>query len=200
MAYFFRIKGAKLKNPIYFLKDIANGDNNSSASKMGHDLSFTLAMNPKIKLSSKRILLQPAAASAGIDVKLSANYESELRKCPIPLLGHPYLTRKVSSYDFNKLACDVTVEPEKTSWTLHIYATQISYKDLQLRPVQEAKERNAIDLTPFGKSRWLGEWQENGIRYIAGFSCKEKGTDSCLQETEARKVLSELVLLKSNPN
>lgn len=196
MVDFFRAKGAKLKNPIYFLKDIANGDNNSFESKMDHDLSFTLATNSKIQLSSKRILLQPTGVPAGVDIKLSTSSEGELKKCPIPLLGHPQLTRWVYSYDFNKLACDVIVAPEKTSWILHIYATQISYKDLQLKSVQEAKERNAIDLASFGKSRWLGEWQENGIRYVAGFSCKEKGMDSCLQETEARKVLGELVLLK----
>ncbi len=196
MVDFFRAKGAKLTNPIYFLKDIANGDNHSSESKMDHDLSFTLATNSKVQLNSKRLLLQSTAATSGVAVKLSANPEKDLKECLIPLLGHPHLTKWVYSYDFNKLACDVIVEPEKASWKLHIYATQISYKDLKLKPVQKANDRSAIDLAPFGKSRWLGEWGENGIRYIAGFSCKEKNQDSCLQESEARKVLSELVLIK----
>lgn len=193
---FFRSKGAKLTNPIYFLRKVANGDNSSSQSKADHDLSFTLATNSKVQLNSKRLLLQSKAATSGVAIKLSANLEKELKKCPIPLLGHPHMTKWVYSYDFNKLACDVIIESEKASWNLHIYATQISYKDLKLKPVQQAKERSAIELAPFGKSKWLGEWQENGTRYVAGFSCEEKNQDSCLQEGEARKVLSELVLLK----
>lgn len=140
--------------------------------------------------------LMPEKSIAATGIKLSESLSYDLKNCPLPLLVHPRVTKRILSYSFNKQACDVVVTPGKNLWSLSIYATQISYNDLKLEKVLASHHRGAIPLRFYGKSRWMGEWQENGIRYIAGFSCQEKDQDSCLQETEARQILNELVVIK----